>query len=133
MEKSSKIHQIERSWEIGTHFFYGYFIPSDSYLMLYVTTWEMQGFFHQFLTAREDPAKSILRHLRLFFHNTVARTCSKIKWFLKTTNRKNRSGKLLFYKKKNQFQPRWNSKQSISKEEEGMDVILPKRRNIRPR
>ena len=79
MEKSSKIHQIERSWEIGTHFFYGYFIPSDSYLMLYVTTWEMQGFFHQFLTAREDPAKSILRHLRLFFHNTVARTCSKIK------------------------------------------------------
>ena len=57
---------------------YGYFIPSDSYLMLYLTTWEMQGFLHQFLTAREDPAKSIPGHLRLFFRNTVARTCSKI-------------------------------------------------------
>ena len=36
----------------------------------------------------------------------------------------------IFQKKKNRFHARWNSKQNISKEEEGIDVISSKKRNV---
>ena len=118
-------------WAIGTHFSHqhmGTFLPSDSHLMVYFTTWEMHGFSHQFLIALENAAKSTLWTLMLFFHSMIVPTCFKIWWFLERENRK--SGKInsffFFEKKKYQFQACWNSKQNISKEEEGIDVISPK-------
>ena len=38
----------------------GIFLPSDFHFMIYFTTWEMHGFSHQFLIARENVAKPTL-------------------------------------------------------------------------
>ena len=100
---------------------YGYFssIRFPSYGILY----HMKNAWLFPSIAWENTAKSTLWAHRLFFHSIIVLTHSKIWWFLKRTNRKNQLGKLCFLKKKNQFQARWNLKQNISKEGEGMDVI----------
>ena len=50
--------------------------------------------------------------------------------FLKEKPEKTDKVNSFFKKKKNQFQARWNSKQNITKEEEGMDIVSSKIRNI---
>ena len=107
---------------------YGYFssIRFPSYGILY----HMKNAWLFPSIAWENTAKSTLWAHRLFFHSIIVLTHSKIWWFLKRTNRKNQLGKLCFLKKKNQFQARWNLKQNISKEGEGMDVISSNKRNI---
>ena len=66
------------------------FLPSDYHLMVYFPIWEMHGFFHQFLIARENAAKSIMSAFWLIFHSIIVSTYSKIYLFLKRKNRKNR-------------------------------------------
>ena len=98
--------------------------------MVYLTTWTIHGFSHWFLKARENTAKStLLWAFWLFFHNIVS-TCFKIYRFHKRKNWKKHKGNLFFLEKKKQFQTCWNSKQIITKENEGMDVISSKIRNI---
>ena len=66
------------------------FLPLGSHLMVYFTTREMHKFSYQFLTARENAAKSTLWTLRSFYHSIIACSCSKIWWLLKRANRKKR-------------------------------------------
>ena len=72
------------SWRMDT------FLPSDSHLMVYFITWKMHGFSHKFLIAWGNAAKSTLWVFWLFFHSIIGSTFSKIYWFFKRKNRKNR-------------------------------------------
>ena len=69
---------------------YGHFssIRLSSYGILPI--WEMHGFFHQFLIAQKNAAKSIMSSFWLIFHSIIVSTYSKIYLFLKRKNRKNR-------------------------------------------
>ena len=56
--KCSEIHRIGKLIPISFPKNMGTFIPSDSHLMVHFTIWEIHGFSHQFLIARENAAKS---------------------------------------------------------------------------
>ena len=121
-------------WAIGTHFspqHMGTFLPSDSHLMVYFTTWEMHGFSHQFLIALENAAKSTLWTLILFFHSMIVPTCFKIWWFLERENRK--SGKInsfFFWKKEISIPGMLEFKAKYIKRRRGHRCNFTKRRNI---
>ena len=93
MRKCSEIHRIGRAWEIGTHFppnIWTHFFHQIPILRYTLPHGETHGFSHQFLIARKNAAKSTQWALRLLFRSMFVSTCSKIWWFLKRVNRKNR-------------------------------------------